>query len=341
MGRGVSIHIGLNTLDAGHYSVGGELLFEQLEGCVNDAVLMQRIAKSRNFDTELFVTTENEETNREKLATEKIFERIRFHKEQLGEGDFFLLTFAGHGSQIDNFGSDFELSGNDQTMCFYDRMVIDDELSQLWSSFNPGVRILVISDSCHSGTVFFAALMETMIFSEVATGSNFSESLIIKRTLFNVIKSRLNTGKHRKLRDGAGMELFMKHQVKYSEIFQKLSQALADKGVETFNSLIKCSLLKLSACQDHEKAEDGAINGVFTTALKKIWFGTETPTEGQIGGFAGSYLDFFKLVRQKTNSKNNSQRPKFFETTAEALGKFPQMNETRLDNFMKSKPFEI
>ena len=36
---------------------------------------------------------------------------------------------------------------------FYDRELLDDELYQLWARFQPNVRIAVMSDSCHSGTV--------------------------------------------------------------------------------------------------------------------------------------------------------------------------------------------
>ena len=35
----------------------------------------------------------------------------------------------------------------------YDRQLIDDELYQLWSAFTAKVRIVMLSDSCHSGTV--------------------------------------------------------------------------------------------------------------------------------------------------------------------------------------------
>lgn len=341
MARGISIHIGLNTLDQEHYSIDKQPLFEQLQGCVNDAVLMQRIAASRNFQTELFIT-KGTDADRERLATNKIFDRIRFYAGLLDEGDVFLLTFAGHGSQIENIGNDFEVSGYDQTMCFYDRMVIDDELGQLWSLFKPGVRILVISDSCHSGTVFYAALMQTMIYREITASINTREALVTIKTLSGIVESSLVAGgKNRELISGGGMLLFKRHQTLYSGIFQNLSQILKTKKAETFNELIECSLLKFSACQDHEKAEDGAINGVFTTALKKVWFGTETPNDKETGGFTGNYLSFFKLVSEETNRKNSSQNPQFFKTAAEAIGIFPKMNEKRLDNFIKSAPLEI
>ena len=41
----------------------------------------------------------------------------------------------------------------DETWCLYNGHLVDDELNALWNHFAMGVRILVITDSCHSGTV--------------------------------------------------------------------------------------------------------------------------------------------------------------------------------------------
>src|SRR4030065_82189 len=48
---------------------------------------------------------------------------------------------------------DAEDDGLDETWCLYDGEFLDDELFELWTKFQPGVRILAFSDSCHSGTV--------------------------------------------------------------------------------------------------------------------------------------------------------------------------------------------
>ena len=42
---------------------------------------------------------------------------------------------------------------SDETWLAFDRQIVDDELYALWGKFKPGVRIIVLSDSCHSGTV--------------------------------------------------------------------------------------------------------------------------------------------------------------------------------------------
>ena len=41
----------------------------------------------------------------------------------------------------------------DETWCLYDGMLVDDELVNLFGFFNKKVRVLMVSDSCHSGTL--------------------------------------------------------------------------------------------------------------------------------------------------------------------------------------------
>jgi hypothetical protein len=70
---------------------------------------------------------------------------------KLKAGDLLFVTFSGHGGQLPDW--EFEEEDDlDETWLLYDRQLVDDELYALWRAFQPGVRILVLSDSCHSGT---------------------------------------------------------------------------------------------------------------------------------------------------------------------------------------------
>jgi hypothetical protein len=71
----------------------------------------------------------------------------------LESGDFFWLTYSGHGGQVSDTNSDDETDEKDETWVLYDRQLVDLELYALWGEFKPGVRIFVLSDSCHSGSV--------------------------------------------------------------------------------------------------------------------------------------------------------------------------------------------
>ena len=144
MASGISLHIGLNQIDSAHYGTDGAL-----SGCESDARAMERIAASLGYQTRLLLT-------RAALADE-ILAGIRAAAATLKAGDAFLFSYAGHGAQIPDSDGD-EADALDETWCAFDRMIIDDELSRLWSVFAAGVRIVVVSDSCHSGTVIRDAM---------------------------------------------------------------------------------------------------------------------------------------------------------------------------------------
>ena len=57
-----------------------------------------------------------------------------------------MLSYSGHGGQLPDLNDD-EPDQEDETWCLYDGQVVDDELSELYSHFKQGVRILVLSDS--------------------------------------------------------------------------------------------------------------------------------------------------------------------------------------------------
>ena len=77
---------------------------------------------------------------------------MRSAAKTLQGGDLFFLTYSGHGGQVPDVNGD-EADKKDETWCLYDGQLIDDELYFELSKFAAGVRILVLSDSCHSGTV--------------------------------------------------------------------------------------------------------------------------------------------------------------------------------------------
>ena len=85
------------------------------------------------------------------------------------------MSYSGHGGQIQDENAD-EADGLDETWVLYDRQVIDDELYQRWASFAEGVRIVVLSDSCHSGSVVKAQLTQRPrpgVLTDVFTGGRF------------------------------------------------------------------------------------------------------------------------------------------------------------------------
>ena len=140
MAQGLSIHIGLNSVDPNHYNGWSG----KLNACEADAKDMARIASERKFDTTTILTT--------KATAAAVTKAIGDAAGELEEGDILFLTYSGHGGQVPDRNRD-ESDTKDETWVLYDRQLVDDEIYDLYSKFAKGTRILVFSDSCHSGTV--------------------------------------------------------------------------------------------------------------------------------------------------------------------------------------------
>ena len=80
-----------------------------------------------------------------------ILQGIESAASTLNSGDIFVFYYSGHGGQQPDLNGD-ESDHKDETLVAYDREIIDDELANLWPRFANGVRIVMISDSCNSGT---------------------------------------------------------------------------------------------------------------------------------------------------------------------------------------------
>lgn len=135
-----SLHIGLNRVDPFVY--GG--WNGQLYGCHNDANAMADIALKNGYQTSILLS--------EEATMKKVLDGIYTYALLANAGDTFLLTYSGHGGQLPDQGTD-EKDGLDETWVLYDGMLLDDRLLQSLAAFRAGVRIVVLSDSCHSGTV--------------------------------------------------------------------------------------------------------------------------------------------------------------------------------------------
>jgi hypothetical protein len=87
-------------------------------------------------------------------TTTRIKQEIARAAQQLNSGGFFFLTYAGHGGQAPDMTGTEEADHQDETWVCYDRQWLDDELQEALSAFRAGVNIVVLSDSCHSGTMY-------------------------------------------------------------------------------------------------------------------------------------------------------------------------------------------
>lgn len=139
MPKGLSLNIGINELLVKLYCTNGALCAP-----CNDARAMAAIAVMEGYESPTILL--NEQATKQNFLAQ-INEGIN----RLEAGDTFLITFSGHGGQIKDNNGD-EKDGMDETWCFYDEPLIDDEIGEKWKLFKSGVQIIVISSSCHSGS---------------------------------------------------------------------------------------------------------------------------------------------------------------------------------------------
>ena len=140
MARGISIHVGVNFTDVSHYGSANRLPY-----CVNDARAMEAIARYNDFESYLLID--------QQATTYNLFILLEKAAVVLEEGDKLFISLSGHGCNIKDRNGDEREDGYDEAFLMYDRMFIDDQLYLLWAKFKPGVRILVVSDACHCGTI--------------------------------------------------------------------------------------------------------------------------------------------------------------------------------------------
>jgi hypothetical protein len=247
MPSGISLHIGLNAVDPKQYSGwSGELA-----GCEFDAKDMRAIARKHRFATTLRLT---------KSATRnRILGDLKRAAKKLRKNDIFFLTYSGHGGQVPNTGNDFEPDGFDETWCLYDGELIDDELYTALGSFAAGVRIFVLSDSCHSGTVLREARF-------AALGVSPARPRMMPRNV--------------------ALRVYMEHE----EFYDKLQQRGKDP-----RSTMRATGLLISGCQDNQTSSDGDRNGLFTEMLLAVW--KNGKFQGDYRGFHKAIVKYMPPVQ--------------------------------------------
>jgi metacaspase-1 len=140
---GKALIVGLKRVDPAAYHE--DSMSSGCWGAEDDVDRIIRIVAAKGFRLESLKT--------EAAKAGAILDNLERAARSVRAGDLFLFYFAGHGDQIADLDGDEE-DGRDETLLAFDRPIRDDELDERWRTFAEGARILMISDSCHSGTNF-------------------------------------------------------------------------------------------------------------------------------------------------------------------------------------------
>jgi len=253
MARGISLHVGLNAVDPAHYS-GWD---GALTACEFDANDMESLAQARGFETTKLLTGD---------ATAKaVVEAIESAASELAASDIFFITYSGHGGQVPDTNDEEEADRSDETWLAYDRQIIDDELYALWAKFEPGVRIIVLSDSCHSGSVNRDITNRSAVPNPVATAEEAAKQ----------------NPRFRALPRDKMIETYAQNHVLYDGIQDRVASSPSSE------SEVGATVLLISGCQDDQLSRDGFKNGAFTAQLLEVW---------DDGAWRGSYPAFHEAI---------------------------------------------
>lgn len=163
--------------------------------CTQDGDHMQELCKACGVtDISLMY---NRQANKDAVAA-----KIQRVASRCKKGDYFIFFYAGHGANVKDVDGD-EDDGQDEAFCFvtpdgkmFGGWMTDDEFAKIVSAAVPdGVKVLVISDCCHSGTicdfdsrvdqwkgvqaVSLSGCRDSQTSGDVGTGGIFTHSLLL------------------------------------------------------------------------------------------------------------------------------------------------------------------
>lgn len=240
-----------------------------LKGCVNDAHDWAKVFYRRGFTVQFLL---------DKQATGKaIKDGIRELLDSSGSGDIVAIQYSGHGSFVPDEDGD-DPDGTDECLCPYDIRsngpITDDYLKAVFREKKRGVKIVIFSDSCNSGTI-----------------TKYSTGPILKN---NDIGNHTNRIK------------FMPPDVFLSDA-EMCRLGLRPRSMKTKPSQEKYWALLLSGCQEDEYCIDGNFNGRSNGVFTVVALQTISKLLSK-----STYLDWYKEIRRILPSKQYPQTPNLY-----------------------------
>jgi hypothetical protein len=329
--KGYALAIGLNKVDPAHYD-GWD---GALDGCEPDAEVMFAIAQQQGLEAEKLLTAD--------ATHDKLLARLGKYAEELKSGDLLVVSYSGHGGTLpDENGDEQELTPGDlldETWVLYDGQLLDDELAGAWSKFKSGVRILLFSDSCHSGTVLKCVMSDfgspplerVRELNErwklqrrprlvnpraILDASAMREALRVRPGLRERLGpiERVAPGAEPPAAEPEEIAIFENRSMPFSTMiatYGRHREFYRDRGTAAPKESeldIKATVILISGCQDDQYSTDLGFNGLFTWRLNEVW---------NSGNFAGDHEAFHQAIREKVLASNSSQDPNYMTAGAD------------------------
>jgi len=124
--------------------------------CTDDGNNMKSLAEQCGIPEDNIVMLTNNECNYGNVDS-----HIREIAGRCEPGDYFVFNYSGHGANVPDEDGD-EKDGQDEALCLvteegkldWDKFMTDDQFAEaVAGSCQDGVKILIMCDCCHSGTI--------------------------------------------------------------------------------------------------------------------------------------------------------------------------------------------
>lgn len=245
-----------------------------LSGCVNDANDWRDALKARGFQVQ---TVLNKQATRQSILA-----AMKAEIQKAKSGDSIVFTYSGHGTFIPDADGD-EADGTDECLVPHDigtkGPITDDELFELFSGRARGVKLVFLSDSCHSGTV--------ARFAPITTPPTLSGGGTVPKRIVRFLPPAVFLSK------------------------SKINKLGTSRALRRSSPPGRYGGLLMSGCLDAEYSYDawfnGRPNGAFTfVALRALKNLKQSAT----------YRDWYKAIRTALPSQQYPQTPNLYGSTS-------------------------
>lgn len=235
-----------------------------LRAAEQDRAAILDMLKTANFDAPQELR--NDAATRDALA-----DRLKELSNDAVPGDLVVVYFSGHGATLPDLNHDELGALRDGAWCLYDGMFVDDEITTALTKFKEGVNVVLISDSCFTGTVVARSLLDAQRDGRRpavdARGSKLAP-LDIGERVYEVQKD-------------------------YYDPILNLPPVDPDSAA--------ASVLILSACDKDELSRIGEDGSVFSQSIVRVW---------NRGKFKGTFAELFDAVHdQVKEAVKDGQNP--------------------------------
>lgn len=149
-----------------------------LHGTKNDAVELMCRFSDKGYKARILIDGD--------ASASRFTEEVERLANEAKSKDLVIITLSGHGGQLRDSLIIDERDGKDEYFCFVERPMKDDEMNYLFSKFKRGVRLLVINDSCHSGSQYKSTMEDKIMGAVPKVVPNYAIAKSASKEKFDV-----------------------------------------------------------------------------------------------------------------------------------------------------------